>query len=80
MAEGVPGDATPEEIDEKLLWEFRQLGANGGTVSAFAGLAIGAAGSFNSVVVSNGGRLIINGTTSIGIDSPGRCSSIAAPN
>jgi hypothetical protein len=34
MAEGVPGDATPEEIDEKLLWEFRQLGANGGTVSA----------------------------------------------
>ena len=31
--QGVPGDAEPEEIEEKLLWEFRQLGASGGTVS-----------------------------------------------
>ena len=34
MAEGIPGDATAEETEEKLLWEFRQLGASGGTVSA----------------------------------------------
>ena len=33
MAEGIPGDATAEETEEKLLWEFRQLGG-GGTVSA----------------------------------------------
>jgi hypothetical protein len=31
--QGVPGDAEPEEIEEKLLWDFRQLGASGGTVS-----------------------------------------------
>ena len=34
MAEGFPGDATPEEIEEKLLWEFRQAGGTGGTISA----------------------------------------------
>jgi hypothetical protein len=33
MPEGFPGDATPEEIEEKLLWEFRQTGGTGGTVS-----------------------------------------------
>jgi hypothetical protein len=33
MAEGFPGDATPEEIEEKLLWEFRQTGGTGGTIS-----------------------------------------------
>jgi hypothetical protein len=32
--EGFPGDATPEEIEEKLMWEFRQTGGTGGTVSA----------------------------------------------
>lgn len=31
---GFPGDATPEEIEERLLWEFRQTGASGGTISA----------------------------------------------
>lgn len=31
---GFAGDATPEEIEERLLWEFRQTGASGGTISA----------------------------------------------
>lgn len=33
-SQGVPGDATAEEIEEKLLYEFRQTGGTGGAVSA----------------------------------------------
>ena len=32
--QGVPGDVEAEEIEEQKLWEFRQLGASGGTISA----------------------------------------------